>query len=137
MKTLVITFGMVLSACVMHAQSDPAYRQNQFNAMVLNPAQTGANERNQIVVDANKSWVGIEGTPKTISATGNFNLTDQLGIGFTAVNDELNSEQETIRANVLNFVFISSGIFAGWKNPARKKRINNGKFYCFQIRVCL
>lgn len=89
MKTLVITFGMVLSAFMLNAQSDPAYRQNQFNAMVLNPAQTGANERNQITVDANKSWVGVEGTPKTISATGNFNLTDQLGIGFTAVNDEI------------------------------------------------
>jgi len=46
----------------------------------------------------------------------------------TAVNDEVNADQESIRANILTFVFISAGIFAAWRNPKRKFRVNNGKY---------
>lgn len=72
-----------------NAQSDPSFRQNQFNAIILNPAQTGAVERNQLTVHGINSWVGIQGAPKTLSATGNFNVSDQMGLGFVAVNDEI------------------------------------------------
>lgn len=71
------------------AQSDPSFRQNQFNAIILNPAQTGANQRNQLTVHGIKSWVGIQGAPQTISATGNFNVTENMGLGFVAMNDEI------------------------------------------------
>jgi type IX secretion system PorP/SprF family membrane protein len=88
-SNIFIFTGAFIFILNVNAQSDPAYRQNQFNAMVLNPAQTGANERNEIVIDASKAWVGLEGAPQSISATGNFNLTEQVGVGVSAVNDEL------------------------------------------------
>lgn len=91
MKINLIILAAFTGVLALHgkAQSDPSYRQNQFNALILNPAQSGANERNQVTVDALKSWVGVEGAPKTITASGNFNLTNQLGLGFFAVNDEI------------------------------------------------
>jgi type IX secretion system PorP/SprF family membrane protein len=89
-NNLVITIAIVFCfSGLVKGQSDPSFRQNQFNAMILNPAHTGANERNQITVNTLKNWVGFQGAPKTITATGNFNLTDQMGIGFTALNDEI------------------------------------------------
>ncbi len=89
LNNIFIFAGAFIVSLNVNGQSDAAFRQNQFNAMVLNPAQTGANERNEIVIDASKAWIGIEGAPKTVSATGNFNLTDQVGVGISAVNDEL------------------------------------------------
>lgn len=88
-KISILSLLFVSTAQQVNAQSDPSFRQNQFNAIILNPAQTGAVERNQICVHGISSWVGIQGAPKTLSATGNFNLTDQMGLGFSAINDEI------------------------------------------------
>ncbi|MFA7274865.1 MAG: PorP/SprF family type IX secretion system membrane protein [Crocinitomicaceae bacterium] len=91
MKALAIQFGfaILVSISSLNAQLDPSFRQNQFNVLVLNPAQTGANDRNEISINALKSWVGVAGAPKTISAMGNFNVTDQLGLGVIVMNDEI------------------------------------------------
>jgi len=88
-KIVVLQVIFSLVGTSLHAQLDPSFRQNQFNALVLNPAQAGANKQHQISLDVQKSWVGVSGSPKTINATGNFNVTDQLGLGIIVMNDEI------------------------------------------------
>jgi type IX secretion system PorP/SprF family membrane protein len=86
----VFLISSVLFAWIsLFGQSDPSYRQNQFNALQLNPAQTGAIERNEVTVLTQNSWAGIEGAPKTFTASGNFNATNQLGVGFVVLSDQI------------------------------------------------
>ena len=89
MNKIILISGMLLSVSTTFGQSDPSYRQNQFNAMQLNPAQTGSNDRNEINVLTSESWIGIDGAPKTTTASGNFNATNRLGVGFVALNDQI------------------------------------------------
>ena len=89
MNKIILISGMLLSISTIFGQSDPSYRQNQFNAMQLNPAQTGSNDRNEINVLTTESWIGMDGAPKTTTASGNFNATNRLGVGFVALNDQI------------------------------------------------
>lgn len=49
-NSIILTLGVVLVSFNSQAQ-DPNYRQNQFNALMLNPAQAGANSYNDITTD--------------------------------------------------------------------------------------
>jgi type IX secretion system PorP/SprF family membrane protein len=92
---LLVLFALTTICEAINAQSDPSFRQNQFNAIILNPAQTGAVDRNQVTVHGINSWGGIQGAPKTLSATGNFNLSDEMGFGFVTMNDEIGPVKTT------------------------------------------
>lgn len=71
------------------AQADPSYRNNQFNVLMLNPAQAGANAYNDVSVLASKSLVGFTGAPRTVTASGSFRVLDNVGFGLTAINDQI------------------------------------------------
>lgn len=89
MKNILSIFSLLVATSSLFAQSDPGFRQNQFNAMQLNPAQAGANDRNEINALSVNSWIGVEGAPTTFTASGNFNATNNLGVGFTALSDQI------------------------------------------------
>lgn len=84
-STLAITF---ISVNVI-AQADPSYRNNQFNILMLNPAQAGANAYDDVSVLASKSMVGFTGAPRTVTASGSFRILDNVGLGLTAINDQI------------------------------------------------
>ena len=88
-KLIFVTILSVIIGNSLLGQLDPSFKQNQFNAMVLNPAQVGAENRSSISVNGQKSWLGIEGSPKTFNAMLNLNVTDKLGLGVLVLNDEL------------------------------------------------
>lgn len=73
---------------VGYAQADPLYRQNQTNAIMLNPAQAGANQFNEVNLTGQSTWAGFEGAPKTFAASANFKLDKGLGIAATAFTDQ-------------------------------------------------
>ena len=99
MNRVFLISSMLLAWSSIFGQSDPSYRQNQFNALQLNPAQTGANERNEVTALTLNSWAGIDGAPKTFTASGNFNATNQLGVGFVALSDQI-GPVKTVRVGV-------------------------------------
>jgi type IX secretion system PorP/SprF family membrane protein len=71
------------------AQGGPVFRQNQFNALLVNPAQAGANDFSDISTFANTLFSGIEGSPKSFVASGNFNIEGNLGLGVSVTADQL------------------------------------------------
>lgn len=83
---LAITFSC--SAFVTFTQGDPNFRQNQFNILMLNPAQAGANSYSEISALAVNQWVGIPGAPKTYTASGNFKVMDNFGVGVALLGDQ-------------------------------------------------
>lgn len=70
-------------------QSDPNFRQNNFNALMLNPAQAGANDYNDVTILGSQSWLGFDGAPRTVTASGNFNLKHNMGFGISGFLDQL------------------------------------------------
>lgn len=91
----IITHSFILAVAILatagkaQGQADPSFRQNQFNILMLNPAQAGANSYNDISVLASRSLVGFTGAPKTYTASGNFRVFNNLGLGVTAFRDQL------------------------------------------------
>ncbi|MFM6935215.1 MAG: PorP/SprF family type IX secretion system membrane protein [Flavobacteriales bacterium] len=83
----------------LNAQSDPSFRRNQFSALLVNPAQAGANAYDNVSLLASKSYVGFTGAPKTIAGVGNFRLFKNFGLGVSAFNDQL-GPINTTRASV-------------------------------------
>jgi hypothetical protein len=72
MKRLNCIVLFVLAAFCVASQTDPGYKLYRFNALVLNPAQAGANEYSDVSVLGAQYWVGVPGAPQTASASGNF-----------------------------------------------------------------
>lgn len=102
MKTILFYFVFAATIILSHeimAQADPLYRQNQTNIIMLNPAQAGANQQNEINVLGSNSWLGFEGAPRTFALSGNFNLNKGMGLGITAFSDETGP----VRHNNLGF----------------------------------
>lgn len=81
---VVVSFSMIAQA-----QFNPSFRQNKFNALLLNPAQAGANEFSEVTLLGTQSWVGFDGAPRSLTASGNFNLKHNLGFGVTGHIDQL------------------------------------------------
>jgi len=93
-NSIILTLGVVLVGFSSQAQ-DPNYRQNQFNALMLNPAQAGANSYNDISTLANSQWTGLRGAPKTITVSGNFNIMKNFGLGVSLLQDEIGPVKST------------------------------------------
>jgi hypothetical protein len=87
--TFMLAVAILATVSKIHGQADPSFRQNQFNILMLNPAQAGANSYNDISVLASRSLVGFTGAPKTYTASGNFRVFNNLGLGVTAFRDQL------------------------------------------------
>jgi type IX secretion system PorP/SprF family membrane protein len=88
MKRLNCIVLFVLAAFCVTAQTDPGYKLYRFNALVLNPAQAGANEYSDVSVLGAQYWVGVPGAPQTASASGNFKVMDNFGIGAAVIKDQ-------------------------------------------------
>ena len=93
-NSIIVALGIVVASFQALGQ-DPNYRQNQFNALMLNPAQAGANSYNDISTLANAQWGGFKGAPKTMTLSGNFNLLKNFGLGGTLLQDELGPVRST------------------------------------------
>lgn len=85
---LALTASALLGATRGNSQIDPQYRQNITNALMLNPAQAGANQHNEINVVGSAAWIGFEGAPRTFALSGNINMDNAFGIGVTAHADQ-------------------------------------------------
>ncbi|MBP5983519.1 MAG: PorP/SprF family type IX secretion system membrane protein [Fluviicola sp.] len=83
------------STTMIIGQADPSFRQNQFNSLLLNPAQAGANSYDDVSVLASRSLVGFTGAPRTITASGNFRLFQNIGFATTALVDQIGPTKTT------------------------------------------
>lgn len=88
MKRILVLIAVSLTT-IAQAQFSPNFRQNRFNALLLNPAQAGANEYSEVTLLGTQSWVQFDGAPRSLTASGNFNLKNNLGFGVTGHIDQL------------------------------------------------
>jgi type IX secretion system PorP/SprF family membrane protein len=70
-------------------QQLPMYGQYIFNSTIINPAQAGSSNCNQMGLLGRHQWVGIDGAPRTYSAYANFRLPGNLGIAGGIYQDNI------------------------------------------------
>lgn len=86
--SLLISIAMLLSLN-SHAQQDPLYGQYINNPFVINPAYGGMTNNLNLALSYRYQWAGLEGSPKTINATGHIALANnKMGAGLLVLSDQ-------------------------------------------------
>lgn len=87
-----LALGGLLDA---NAQQDPQYTQYMYNMNVINPAYAGSKENLSFALLYRKQWVDIEDSPSTGTFSGSSPVGKNVGLGLSAINDEIGPVKET------------------------------------------
>jgi len=77
------------------AQQDPQYTQYMYNMNVVNPAYAGSKESLSLTALYRKQWAGFDGSPETFTFSAHSPIGDKVGLGLSAIKDELGPVKET------------------------------------------
>ncbi len=94
MKKLSI-IAVLLLAFQMHGQQDPQYTQYMYNMNIINPAYAGSRENLSFGLLYRKQWAGIDGAPETGTLFGHSPIGNNLGLGISAISDQIGPVKET------------------------------------------
>ena len=95
MKKTILVILILLNASKINAQQDPQYTQYMYNMNVINPAYAGSSDATSIGILYRDQWEGLEGAPKTGTMNVHFPAGKNVGIGFSAISDEIGPVSET------------------------------------------
>ena len=94
-KIKFIILGLIaLTAIEVCGQQDPQYTQYMFNMNVMNPAYAGSQGTLSIGLLGRTQWVGLNGAPRTITAAIHAPVGKNVGLGFSAIADEIGPIKE-------------------------------------------
>lgn len=77
------------------AQQDPQYTQYMYNMNVVNPAYAGSKESLSLTALYRDQWSGFEDAPVTFTFSAHSPISDKIGLGLSAIKDELGPISET------------------------------------------
>lgn len=79
----------ILFVYQIQAQQAPHYAQYLYNIQVINPAFVGEKSDFNAALLSRWQWVGVEGSPKTTTFSTNGRLRNGVGLGATAIREEI------------------------------------------------
>jgi type IX secretion system PorP/SprF family membrane protein len=91
-------FAAFLALCGLAdatAQQDPHYTQYMYNMNVINPAYAGSKEHLAFGLLYRAQWVDVEGAPNTGTFSGHSPVGKNVGLGLSAIVDEIGPVKET------------------------------------------
>ena len=77
------------------AQQDAQFTQYMYNTLSINPAYAGARDVFSFVGLYRTQWVGLEGAPRTFTASAHSPVGKKVGLGLNVTRDEIFIAQET------------------------------------------
>lgn len=77
------------------AQQDPQYTQYMYNMNVINPAYAGSKESLSLTALYRNQWSGMDDNPITFTFAAHTPIGEKIGIGLSAIRDELGPVTET------------------------------------------
>jgi type IX secretion system PorP/SprF family membrane protein len=81
---------MVLMHFAASAQFEPQFTQYMFNEMFINPAYAGSRQQFSATTVYRNQWVGLQGAPKTQTASLHGPLMNKkIGVGLTVMNESI------------------------------------------------
>ncbi|MEC3908725.1 type IX secretion system membrane protein PorP/SprF [Tamlana sp. 2201CG12-4] len=120
---IVITIcGGLFTIISSFAQQDAQYTQYMYNTVAINPAYAGSREVFNINSIYRAQWAGINGAPKTLTASLNTPVGQRgIGLGVSFFNDEIGPSQESnfavdfaYRIRISNTTKLSFGLKGGF-----------------------
>ncbi|KAA3625100.1 MAG: type IX secretion system membrane protein PorP/SprF [Flavobacterium sp.] len=93
--SLLVLLLAILSTEFITAQQDPQYTQYMYNMNVVNPAYAGSKESLSLTALYRKQWSGFDGAPETFTFSAHTPFGDKVGLGLSAIKDELGPVSET------------------------------------------
>ncbi|MDY0781497.1 type IX secretion system membrane protein PorP/SprF [Tenacibaculum sp. IB213877] len=119
MKRIIIAICM-LTLFTVKAQQEPQYTQYMYNMSIVNPAYAGFEDVLSIGFLGRKQWVGVKGAPETYTAFIHGKVDEDLGLGFSLINDKMGPVNETFanidfsyRINLTESIKLGLGIKGG------------------------
>lgn len=85
---------ILIFASKVFAQQDPQYTQYMYNMNILNPAYAGSKGVTSIGILGRTQWVGVEGSPQTLTLSGHTSLGNNMGFGLSVIHDEIGPVKE-------------------------------------------
>lgn len=87
--------GLLLLFCAeSQAQQNPQYTQYMYNMTVINPAYAGSREGLSVNALYRNQWNGFPGAPETFTFAAHSPLSDRVGIGLSAIADQIGPVKE-------------------------------------------
>lgn len=77
------------------AQQDPQYTQYMYNMNVVNPAYAGSKESISFTALYRHQWANFDENPVTFTFSAHAPISDRVGLGLSAIKDELGPVSET------------------------------------------
>ena len=92
-----ILFFVTVIGCLFdsQAQQDPQYTQYTYNMNAINPSYAGSKESFSITALYRNQWTGIDGNPRTLTFSAHSPIAKNVGLGLSAIKDELGPVNET------------------------------------------
>jgi type IX secretion system PorP/SprF family membrane protein len=111
MKKIIKILLFLLIPVSLFGQLPPYSSQYILNPLTINPAFAGNRGVLNVAAFYRKQWVGIKGSPETISLFADAPFSDdRMGIGFNLTNDKIGVTKETqLKANYAYKVNIGKG----------------------------
>jgi len=78
-----------------NAQQEAQYTQYMYNTLSINPAYAGSRDVFSFLGLYRTQWVGLDGAPKTMTASMHSPFGEHFGIGLNIIHDEIFISQET------------------------------------------
>lgn len=103
---------MGLSFLGVQAQQDAQYTQYMYNTISINPAYAGSRDVLSIVGLHRSQWIGVDGAPRTNTLALNTPLgrSRRVGLGVSAVNDEIGPMNETYLSGDFSYTIPTSDV---------------------------
>jgi type IX secretion system PorP/SprF family membrane protein len=96
MKKIILSLSLLVSTMVV-AQQDPQFTQYFDNQLFVNPAYAGSKGLLNITGLHREQWFGFNGRPRSTTLSIHSPLAyESVGLGLTAVNDEVGPLQQTM-----------------------------------------
>jgi type IX secretion system PorP/SprF family membrane protein len=104
MKRIIKSFILLLITLSLSGQKSPVTSQYVLNPLTINPAFAGNRGALNIAAFYRKQWVGITGSPETITLALDAPVLDsKLGLGFIVANDKLGVTKQTKFSTVYSY----------------------------------
>lgn len=88
-KSLLKLIIVLFSITSIYSQQDAQYTQYMYNMIVINPAYAGSEGTLSLAFLGRSQWVGIDGSPKTFTASINSPIGKNVGLGFSMIADKI------------------------------------------------
>lgn len=121
---------LLIIGTTVNAQQDAQFTQYMYNTIGINPAYAGSREVLSISGLYRTQWIGLEGAPKTATFALHSPISEKMGLGFSAVSDQIGPSDESNIAIDLSYnISVSRNykLFFGLKATANLLNIDYTK----------